>query len=264
MTDSLGQWPSAPLVYVLAEVRFSPTLDISRRAAVLQDALRAEFPLLEPIAEIRVSPAAPVGSAASTMYAFTDATKRRGVLVSTMSVCYHATAYETSKEFFEQLGRVLTAIEPVYASDTVTRLGLRYVDVIVAELGESVFDYITPAIAGVALNEDDQRRVQCVIEQPRPNGGIAVRLLSLGVPLYRSPDLPAPGLVPPTWVQRAAERKTPTALLDTDNWILGERAFDVKSVLEAFGGLKEGISDAFLKVATPHAIKVWKSDRRNS
>ena len=182
MSDSLGQWPSAPLVYVLAEVRCSPTLDVARRAAAVQEAIRQEFPLLAPIAQFQVGPGLPAGAIMSNMFAFTDSTRRRGLLISAGSVVYQATEYQTSKEFFEQLGRVLTALEPVYGNDTVTRLGLRYVDVIVPREGESVFDYLTPSMRGITLNDNDSRRVQCVIEQQRSGGGIAVRLVALGFP----------------------------------------------------------------------------------
>jgi uncharacterized protein (TIGR04255 family) len=263
MSDSLGQWPSAPLVYVLAEVRCSPTLDVAKRAAAVQEAIRADFPLLAPIAQFQIGPGVPAGAIMSSMYAFTDSSRRRCVLVTSASVIYQATEYETSKEFFEQLGRVLTAIEPVYGSDTVTRLGLRYVDAIVPREGESVFDYLTPSMRGISLNEVDPRRVQCVIEQQRSDGGITVRLVALGLPLYRAPDLPAVGLLNPPWVERAMERQLPTAILDTDSWALGERAFEAASIVEAFRNLKEAISSAFLKTTTQHALQVWQSPRQD-
>jgi uncharacterized protein (TIGR04255 family) len=266
MTDSLGQWPSAPLAYVLAEVRCSPTLDLARRAAAIQELIQEDFPLLEPIAEFQMPVAMGIGPSptGSAMYAFSDSTKRRGVVITAGSLCYHATEYETSKEFFEQLGRVLTMVEPVYARDTVTRLGLRYVDAIVPRHGESVFDYLNPAITGISLDGDSQRRVQCVIEQPRANGGITVRLLALGVPIYRSPDLPALGLRVPRWIERAMERQAPAAVLDTDNWVSDPRPFDAKSILGAFRNLKNLISSAFLKVTTSHAVSVWQSPRQDA
>jgi len=264
MTDTLGQWASAPLVYVLAEVRCSPTLDVERRAAAVQEAIRSEYPLLEPAAEIRVSPGSPVGATTSQIFAFTDASKRRGVLISSSSVCYHVTEYVTSNEFFEQLGNVLRAIEPIYAKDTVTRLGLRYVDAIVPRDAETVFDYVNPALAGVNLNGDSSRRVQCVVEQPRQNGGIAIRFLALGIPIYRSPDLPALGLRQPTWVDKTMERQAETAILDTDNWIVAEGPYQAESVLGVFKGLKSGITSAFLKAISPHAMTIWQTPRPTS
>jgi uncharacterized protein (TIGR04255 family) len=264
MTESMGQWPSAPLVYVLAEVRCSPTLDVERRAAAVQEAIRAEYPLLEPVAEIRVSPGSPIGASTSPIFAFTDASKRRGVLISSSSVCYHVTEYVTSTEFLDQLGNLLRAIEPIYAKDTVTRLGLRYVDAIVPLDAETVFDYVNPALAGIPLNGDSSRRVQCVVEQPRQNGGVAIRFLALGIPIFRSPDLPALGLRQPGWVDRMMERQVQTAILDTDNWIVAEGPYQAESVLGVFKGLKAGITSAFLKAISPHAMTVWQSARSTS
>lgn len=259
MTDSLGQWPSAPLVYVLAEVRCSPTLDVAKRASAVQEAIREEYPLLEPISEVRLGPGMP----ASSMYAFSDATRRRGVVVSSNNLCYHVTKYETSKEFFEQLGRLLKTIEPIYANDAIARLGLRYVDAIVLDGDGSISDYIAPEMLGISLNGDYQKRVQCVVEQSRPNGGIAVRLLAVGAPMYLSPDLLPLGLRPPSWILKASERKAPAAILDTDNWVAEERSFEAGEILSAFEGLKQGITDAFLKAATDRAIKLWKLPRQN-
>jgi len=261
MTDTLGQWPSAPLVYVLAEVRCSPTLDVERRAAAVQEAIRSEYPLLEPVADIRVSPGAQIGATTSPIFAFADANRRRGVVISSGSVCYHVTEYATSNEFLDQLGSVLRAIEPIYATDTVTRLGLRYVDAIVPEDNETVFDYVSPALAGVSLDDGSSRRVQCVVEQPRQDGGIAIRFLALGIPIYRSPDLPALGLRQPAWVDRAMEHQAATAILDTDHWIATPRQYQAEPVLDAFKSLKAGITSAFLKATTPHALKIWQSPR---
>jgi uncharacterized protein (TIGR04255 family) len=260
MVDSLGQWPSAPLVYVLAEVRYSPILDLAKRAAAVQELLKPKFPLLEPTAEITLAP----GVTPSTLYAFSDATRRRGVVLSGNGVYYQVTEYETSHEFFQQLGQVLEAIEPVYAKETVIRLGLRYVDAIAIEKGESVFDYITTTMGGTQLDGGEQTRVQCVIERLRSNGGITVRLLSLGIPLYRSPDLPALGLRHPGWVEKAMERQVPAATLDTDNWTMTVRSFDAAALLESFKELKNGITETFLKVATEQAVERWKSTRRNT
>lgn len=198
---------------------------------------------------------------ASSMYAFTDASKRRGVVISSSSLCYHVTQYLTSNEFFDELGLVLKTLEPIYATDAVTRLGLRYVDAIVPDPGESVFDYIDSSMVGISFGETRQKRVQCVIEEARPNGGIAVRLLALGLPIYLSPDLPALGLRRPSWVEKMAERQAPAAILDTDHWVATERSFVADEILSTFKGLKEGITDAFLKSSTDHAKELWRSSR---
>jgi uncharacterized protein (TIGR04255 family) len=257
MSDTLGQWPSAPLVYVLAEVRCSPTLDLNKRAAAVQEAIKPEYPFLEPVAEMRFGPGN-INPVASSMYAFTDSSKRRGIVVTSTSLCYHVTKYVTSKEFFDDLGHVLKMLEPIYAGEPVTRLGLRYVDAIVPKQNEGVLDYIDKSMVGIALGGTNQRRVQCVVEETRENGGIAVRLLALGVPLYLSPDLPALGLRPPTWVENASERQAPSAILDTDHWIAIERSFVAHELLLEFRGLKVGITDAFLKATTEHAKHAWR------
>jgi uncharacterized protein (TIGR04255 family) len=261
MSESLGQWRSAPLVYVLAEVRCSPTLDVAKRASAVQEAIRGEFPLLEPVAEVRFGAGIPSGSSTSTMFAFTDSSKKRGVVVTSTSLCYHVTQYVTSAEFFEELGRLLQVLEPIYAADAVTRMGLRYVDAIIPSANMSISDYISPSMVGVSLGGVEQRRVQCVVEEARPNGGIAVRLLALGIPIYLSPDLLALGLRRPSWVDAANERQAPAAILDTDNWVAVERTFEAQEILTTFRGLKEGITNAFLKSITDHSKKEWQLPR---
>lgn len=260
MTESLGRWPSAPLVYVLAEVRCSPTLDVSGRAAAVQAAIRGQYPLLEPV-EVQTGPAIPGGASTSIMYSFTDLAKRRGVIVSSGSLCYHATEYVTSAEFFAELGWVLKAVGPIYEQDSVIRLGLRYVDVIVPKENETVFDYVIPSMTGIPL--DASKRVQCVVELPRVDGGIAVRFMALGSSLILSPDLLAISLKRPKWAEEILVAGLQSAILDTDNWNAESRTYDADNLLNAFKGLKKGITEAFLRVASDHAVQEWKKQRRN-
>ena len=115
---------------------------------------------------------------------FTGLGKRRGVVVTSTSLCYHVTQYVTSKEFFDELEWLLKAIDPIYVADAITRVGLRYVDAILPTDDRNIFDYINPSMTGFSLGDSKQRHVQTVVEHPKSNGGIAVRFLALDIPMY--------------------------------------------------------------------------------
>jgi len=261
MAESLGRLLGAPLVYVLAEVRLSPILDTAKRAAAAQEVLRSKFPRLTRLNEVQtvLGPSATLTSAQS--YSFSDRERSKGVVVTGSSVVYHVTSYKESRDFFEELGWVLTTLETLYAGDLVARLGLRYVDAIVPMSGESASAYIRPEFAGIDLESGHERKVQMLAEYPRNNGALTLRYLCLGPGVYLTPDLVPDLLAEPEWVRRARKSGQSAALLDTDRWENFEQSFLAANLLNKFKDLKADIRRAFLSSTTPYAREVWEKPR---
>jgi uncharacterized protein (TIGR04255 family) len=262
MTESLGRLLGAPLVYVLAEVRLPTILDTAKRAAAAQEALRSRFPRLVRLNEVQTVIGPSASLSASQSFAFSDVERNKGVVVTSGSLVYHVTAYKESQDFFQELEWVLKAVEPFYASDLVARAGLRYVDAIIPSPGEDAFRYVKSEFCGINLDSgQEKRRIQMLVEYPRQNGALTLRLLSLGPGFYLTPDLVPDLLTAPAWVRDAQNTGRSAVLLDTDRWENMDRPFSSDGLLATFRELKKDIRTAFLGATTDYAMKCWQEPR---
>ena len=84
-----------------------------------------------------------------------------GFILTASSITFHTTHYQTSNEFIPELLRGLKAVHEVVKLDHIGRLGLRYLDAVLPQLGENVDQYLADGLHGVrfgatqryALNE---------------------------------------------------------------------------------------------------------------
>lgn len=267
MGISLGQLPSAPLAYVLAEVRFAAIVDLAKRATETHDVIRERFPRAEAITgfsfSANIQPAGGFGvPGAIQFYTFTNLARTAAVMLSSSGLSYSVTEYQTYQAFQDELAWLFSSLKQVLEKDLVERCGLRYIDVIVPRNGESLFDYVAAPIG--AITNPEHPRVQMVVEFPRSDGALALRLISLNAPLYLSPDILQINLIPPDWIQAAQSAGLPTGILDMDRWSSAAQTFGEQMLLETYAMMREDLRTMFDRVVTPHAMGVWRQSRSSS
>src|SRR4051794_1457719 len=101
-----------PLIYVVAQVRFSPVMSIDKYVPDIQEKLRQKYPWFQ---HSRVQELAFQHSGEPTVnfndrFDFLARDKRTGVVLTRNSVALHTNKYNNFEAFHEEFGEALSAI----------------------------------------------------------------------------------------------------------------------------------------------------------
>lgn len=105
-----GKMKHAPIFYMVAQVRFSPVLDMADFVSGLQKVWRQKYPdfsqqvlnqLTFQLVNNQQSP--DVKPVLSTRWHFKDTERTSGYILATDSLIFHTTSYNTSDDFFSVL-----------------------------------------------------------------------------------------------------------------------------------------------------------------
>lgn len=123
--------PRAPLVRVVAQIRFPLITSIEKRAFVgaFQEAVRKDYPVLNPEHEVGlvITPQGPQ-STEGTIWRFYDRTNQWKLSLASGFLALDTSAYTSRDDFLERFGRALRALEQHIGIGVFDRLGVRYVD----------------------------------------------------------------------------------------------------------------------------------------
>ena len=149
MIERTGILPKAPLVYVLASVRFQRWMNLATKIGDIQDELRDRFPLFdhvvfEPIGLAQgqgSSPGEPSALRQDT-WSFMNPGRTLGCQISLDQIVVHARAYTTFDVFADAVAFVVDAIEKHARHFDVNAIGIRYLDRISPGEGETLENYV--------------------------------------------------------------------------------------------------------------------------
>ena len=221
----------APLVRVLAQLRFPPVASIAHEMfiAPFQERLRATYPLLRPetTVEALVGPEGLVQQQTSKVWRLLDINERWSVVLAPSFVTLETTAYASRDDFIQRFCAVLEAFnamaDPAPAL-VYERLGVRYVNVLTDEDATSKLGgYIRPEIYGpLAIEMTDNMALIANVSQVHfqlDGPQMRVQWAKLPPNAVAAPDMaPMPG---PSW------------MLDIDVFFEGRVPFDAAAVAES-------------------------------
>lgn len=134
-----------PLRQVVTQLRFSPILKITQNIADFQDRVRSVFPLFRTKAEreIKAALGGEFEVKEEQYFQFLSESKSDILSVSNSQLTLETSSYSHHEDFFERFELALSALRDLFSPVRVTRLGLRYVNLIyrakiAAELGEEL------------------------------------------------------------------------------------------------------------------------------
>lgn len=244
-----------PLVFVLAEFRFSPVLKIGQYIPDLQEALRKTYPLPETLQDQSVQ-VKPDGIAINRRekWAFIDSDRLSAITIDQDRLIYFTRDYPRFGGFSEQclaaLGHLKNTVDP----DLLLRIGLRYGDCIRIAEGETLEDYVDeyfgyPRFA-TSLGEPEQQRDEIGIKTAV--GRMLIRSYYGKHPFVCLPDIQGiPGIPGPD--DQPSER----ILLDFDHfWVASESptpSFELSRIEALLSELHATLREAFWKMTTDEA-----------
>ena len=274
MSAALGQWPNAPLAYVLAQVRFEPFLEIEKCIPALQSSLRDQYPRYlrteQVVFQVLPQPESQtprVQPARLLRWEFGSVSNRAGVVVQQDSLVLRATEYETYASFGQRWREVMRRVGEQIPNLFTSRLGLRYIDLILPNPDETPEDYMADRLRcdpapGLPYQK---HRGLTLAEYQLAEGSLAVRYSRLTGQPALPPDLvPEPpaslGLEPSAIMQRAVSADQPTAVLDIDRYMPLSMAYEADGLADRFKRLHEDIQVAFRALTTDQARAVWSRE----
>lgn len=151
----------APLVRVVAQVRFAPILAIRNpdKVAGFQEAIRMTYPNLAPehMQHIALQIDGTPSFQDAVIWRFNSSLKslQWRVSLGTDFVALETAAYQSRKDFLDRLKVVLDNVESNFRPSEAQRFGLRYVNRIVGEGFERADDLVSPSVLGISRQDPD-------------------------------------------------------------------------------------------------------------
>jgi uncharacterized protein (TIGR04255 family) len=251
----------APLLLVLAQVRFSTVLKMQEFLPEIQEQLRnSDLPKFRNIqtqtAVGLFSAEQPPRLTSDTNWEFVAKDDRTMATLGTNSISLLTTAYQTFPDFTKTLAKVLETVRTAANVSLRERIGLRYVDVIVPFGGKGLSDYIVDEVLGFSLAKLGLNTASSVAAMLGKS--------ALGTFILRASRLPNGSVVPGDLSPFKLETDKPLTLekefclLDFDHFNEGTKDFDVAQTMREFEELHDLIERAFNAAVKPNAMKEWE------
>jgi len=158
----------APLIRVIAQVRFPPILSIEKRDFVgsFQEAIREKYPILQP-EQTQTFVFGPQGALQPTLqltWRFIDTVDSWRVSLAPDFMTLETTAYSSRHDFLERLEDVLTALKKSFDPQIIERFGLRYIDRLTGQDLLDISSLVKPEISGMLAAEFREDIYQAINE----------------------------------------------------------------------------------------------------
>lgn len=242
--------PKAPLVRVIAQLRFPLIVSIEKRdfIAPLQEALRSSYPVLrvEQTQGIVMGPQGVSPINPQTTWRFNDLTEKWRVSLAPDFVALETTAYVSRKDFIDRFRVVVDALAKHVQPMQTDRLGIRYIDRLEADALNGVNKLVRKEILGV-LDTPLSASVRHTLSES------LLELPNDALMILRYGQLP-----PGQTVDRAAIEPVDHAswLLDLDVFTQKSKPFDPAAVIEEVRSFAErsyavfrwAVTDDFLRL----------------
>lgn len=149
--------PHAPLVRVIAQVRFPTILSIRNpeEVATFQENVRSAYPILNQEQVRRVvlnaDPPASPKIQEDVVWRFHDRDRKWRVSLATDFVALETSRYDNRRDFLTRLQSIVGAVETTMNPQEALRLGIRYIDRITGPALRDVSKLIRREVLGVSL-----------------------------------------------------------------------------------------------------------------
>jgi uncharacterized protein (TIGR04255 family) len=249
----------SPLVYVLGQVRIAPILQMGEFVPKIQERLRhAGFPLFRAsaIQEILIGPTPSVKMGERWLFSSKDGTDT--VVLTKEFVVLATSAYSVFDRFVERFATVLETVGSEAEVALSNRMGLRYVDLIRTNPGESFTDYLQPGFHGLGRDALGASSVlqQTQISAVTETGQLVVRLWQATDGRALPPDLEGDDVR----LEVPLAKDELVTILDLDHFSVKPRDFVVADLVADLWRLHEGPDRAFRAMTTDEARRRWGAE----
>jgi uncharacterized protein (TIGR04255 family) len=245
--------PRAPLVRVIAQVRFPGILKIENKDVVasFQEEIRRDYPLFEQQStqrvEVQLGPGGPtVNQVPGTNWRFQDAKRNWRLSLTTDALSFEVESYTSRSDFLARWTKAVAAVERIFEPGIALRIGMRYIDRVTDKPLDAIDELVHTDILGFARPP--------LRDHVRHAMSEATLSIEEGEMLLRWGILPAnttidPNVLPPiphlSWI------------LDIDVSSSEQRTFDKNQLGASFRSLAERAYSVFRYMTTDQFLKTY-------
>jgi uncharacterized protein (TIGR04255 family) len=251
-----------PVYLTLAQVRFNPILKLPDFLPSIQESFRqAGYPDFERQQIISIQLTAQEGKPPTPTpvqqerFLFGNVEKTHTFILDGQSLTLQSTNYGQFEAFSACFLEGLSIVHVTVKLAFTQRVGLRYLDRVMPQPGESVGQYLVEQVQGLNSRLGG-RPLYSFAEAMNEIGNIKLlsRVAIQEGPLAFPPDI-EPGNMRIT--ERFASYVGISAILDNDGFVEGREAFSTKAVAEHLDAIDKVIGTAFKTTATQYAFAAW-------
>lgn len=249
--------PNAPLVRVIAQVRFPQVLSIEKRdfVAPFQEAIRSQYPVLrvehKHIQSLMVGPQGASPMPPQVIWRFANEENNWRASLAPDFAAIETIAYQSRDDFFDRFQEIILALAEHVGPRVVDRIGVRYIDRITGDSVSKINQLVRPEVLGIVATEAAKHAQHTLSESvftvPEP----AAQLLA------RWGLLPKGGTVDPAAIEPLAEVSW---ILDLDMFRPESRAFAPDNVVADARAYAERIYGFFRWVVTEDFLRLYGGD----
>lgn len=246
-----------PLVYVVLQVAIAPVLSLKKYIPELQERFRRNgFPRYREgfISTFNIIDDLVPSISQSARFEFYDREFKTGVLVHPNSLTVQTNKYDTFEHFQEIVAMAVGVFKELVEVSLAERVGLRYVNWIRAEVGQSPNVLLNPGLHGLTPSEVGSTAVlrNFLINFSTSLGTLLVRLYDQPGKLLPMDSQPT-GLV----YENQPNPDEVVTLLDLDHFAQQSFDFGENEVNELAWKLHDPLDLAFREAVTPEARRIW-------
>ena len=187
--------------------------------------------------------------------------KTSGVIIDSGKIHFHTTAYRNSTQFFAEFRELISAFVMVLPDEgvVVTRLGLRYVDLLLPEPGLTVDGQVIESLRVPRLPDigEMNRTNQSILYNTQVGGTLVVRHRQSMTSDLLPPDLFPNKLRPAPRLETNPPANSVVGILDFDHFIEVQDQFEIEQIINKFRDLHRVSSNAFKATTTKEALHKW-------
>lgn len=252
---------NSPLVLVLSQIRFAPILKMSEYIPDIQEVMRKAGLVRfaqEETQQIVFGPKMTTNQ--QTRWIFSNREENEAVVLTNDFFVFEVSKYDVFETF---LDRLLSLFEHVRHSADLTfssRLGIRYIDLLLPNEKHSVDDLIASTLRGLPADVLGTKGAtyQFVIESQTDLGTFFIRSYENSGEEFLPPDLKTQHLK----FEKSTTSSDEFRILDLDHVSNQEVDFDGDALKTQFWKLHETTEKGFAAATTPDAMKYWKGESK--
>jgi uncharacterized protein (TIGR04255 family) len=238
----------APLVRVIAQVRFPLVMAIERRdfVAPFQEAVRAKYSVLRPeqTRGVMIGPGGPSPAQSQVTWRFSDVAGQWRVSLAPDFLALETTAYSSRADFVARWREVVDALSRHVGPQVTDRLGVRYIDRLHGSALSDVGRLVRSEMSGIAGTKAATHVLHAVAETLFAVGDSQL--------LARWGRLPAGATADPSAIEPTSDASW---ILDLDMFRARTAPFDVDRLAEETRAFAERIYTFFRWAVTPEFLK---------
>lgn len=248
----------SPLVYTVAAIELSPVLSMRDYITnKLQDSLRkAGYPDFTETSSvmIRISQDG-FENNATPEWRFVDDSSTTSIRITPQRLVLETSAYNTFAHFLSVLSKIMKIFEDIVGPMTCQRIGLRYVNIIQAPLGQDMGNILHSALSGHGEQFGDtiNPTFSAQYQGQTQAGLLLVRVYPALVNHLLPPDLADTSVI----VKSAVDTSRPLRFLDIDHIQIDKFAFKSDDIIKRIESLHENIEKAFIQSVQPSVYQSW-------